>query len=497
MTSVPAIPPALWCSTQLLIKAVLALLVLVAAAGLPMRAATAADDDQFSASYLSPFPPNDQYQIQVIGDEMADGLQLGLTEILTGNTRLMVRPKRIILNGLNRPDHSDKMKSIEDSLSTDPPQIAVVMLGAWDRVALRDQNSGKRIVFGSPEWRSDYSARADRLLKALKRAKTSVYWVGLPNARYADINEDYQTLNEIIREKLLQNNIKYIDAYTGFLDEFGAYNTYGPDPTGKIVRLRDGDGVYFTMNGYRKLAHFVDRDMRRDVTQARNERDIPLAGNESEQNKINPDKVKLSDAPVALPKNGEAASANAAPSTAAPGAAVADAPVGEQKADTGKITLKMQTGGKEETLLLDIIRPAIPESVVQLVTRRESADKPSQMGETLVQALPGGLLVMNSVTPPAAGSRGANGAPQSVSAAQTPYFRVLFRGEKLPPRSGRADDLVWPRSPEPASAEPEVIKPPAKPLTTGSTEPAAGSSEPATPDPQKKTAPSSVKRNDR
>jgi uncharacterized protein len=451
---------------RLSVKAMWSALVLLSIAATFPVVATAADDEPYGASYLTPFPTGDLYNIAVIGDEMADGLQAGLLEILADNRRLAIRPKRLILNGLNRPDHSDKMKNLEDSLKTDPPQIAIVMLGAWDRVSLRDAQNGKRIAVGSPEWRTDYGARADRLMKALKRSKASVYWVGLPNARGADTNDDMQMINDVIREKLFLNGQKYIDAYAGFLDERGGYDAYGPDMTGKIVRLRDGEGVYFTMSGYRKLAHFVDRDLRRDLVQARTERDIPLVGTDVEQSKINPDKVKLADpATSALPKNGEA------PATAASATEAANSAPGEQKADPGKITLKIQNGGREESLTLDIVRPAIPASVVQLVTRRESADKPAQMGETLVQPIAGGLLVMNSVTPPAATAR-SSGGQQNVSAAQTPYFRVLFRGERLVPRSGRGDEAVWPRPAEPATITPEVIVPPtAKALTTGSTDP--------------------------
>ncbi len=456
---------------QRLVRAIWSIGLGLSAAAVMTVAALAADDEPFGSSFLTPFPAGDQYSIAVIGDEMADGLHAGLTEILVANRRLALKPKRIVLNGLNRPDNSEKMQTLEEGFKLDTPQIAVVMLGAWDRVQLRDPQSGKRIPVGSPEWRTDYGARADRLMKALKRVKASVYWVGLPNVRGTDTNDDVQMINDVIREKLFLNGMKYIDAYAGFLDERGGYDAYGPDETGKIVRLRDGDGVYFTMSGYRKLAHFVDRDLRRDLNQARNERDIPLAGTDAEQSKINPDKVKLADpASTQLPKNGETAAQAPVP-TAAAGEAGTGAP-SEQKADPGKITLKMQNNGREETVTIDIVRPAIPASVVQLVTRRESADKPAQMGETLVQPISGGLSVMNSITPPASTTRGPNGQ-QTVSAAQTPYFRVLFRGERLAPRTGRADDAVWPRPAEPANIAPEVIDPPPKPLTTGSTEPAA------------------------
>ncbi len=422
----------------------------------PMEAR--AQEEGFGGSYLTPFPPGELYNIAVIGDDMAEGLQFGLAEALTGDRRMALRAKHLLLNGLNRPDFSEKIVSLEEDLKRETPQIAIVMLGAWDRVSLRDA-ADKKVPVGSQPWRTEYGQRADRLMKMLKRLNISVYWVGLPNVRKADANDDVQMMNEVMRERIFLNGMKYIDVYAGFLDEQGGYDPFGPDLTGKIVRLRDGDGVYFTAPGNRKLAHFVERDLRRDLTQARADRDVPLAGAEPEQAKINPDKAKLAEpAPGTNVKAPETATAQTA--AAVTPAVAADVAAGEQKAEIGKISLKtVSASGREETLNLDVVRPLIPASVVQLVTRRESADKPSQMGDNLIDQISGGLLIMNSVTPSSNGSSSRDGAPK-LSAAQTPYFRVLFKGERLQPKPGRADDQSWPRAGASAALD---IKPKVKP----------------------------------
>jgi hypothetical protein len=140
---------------------------------------------------------------------------------------------------------------------------------------------------------------------------------------------------------------------------------------------------------------------------------------------------------------------------------------GDQKADNGKINLRMVSPtGREELVTLDIVRPAIPASVVALVTRRESPDRPSQLGEAVVDQIPGGLTVMNTVA--MASITGTSGGRRGLAPAQTPYFRVMFKGERLTPKRGRADDIPWPR-PEAsavdaletgATPEPEPEKPP-------------------------------------
>ncbi len=280
-----------------------------------------------------------------------------MTEAFLGDTRVQLRPKRLPVNGLMRADFDDKLKDVDADLGKDPPHIAIVMLGAWDRVTIRDQ-SGKRVAIGSDAWRAAYAQRVDRLAKTLRKRNIGAYWVGLPNVRRYEANEDAQMMNEIIRERSYLNGMKFIDAYAGFVDESGGFSPYGPDITGKIRLLRDGEGVYFTTAGNRKLAHFVERDVRRDLNQAKAARTIPLAGSEAEQAKINPDKVKLAE-PV--PGTADAKSGQAAAQTGAPQPQPATGQAtGEQKADNGRISLKtVNQAGREEVVTLDIVRPAI------------------------------------------------------------------------------------------------------------------------------------------
>ena len=164
--------------------------------------------------------------------------------------------------------------------------IGVIMIGYGDRVSIRNPSTGRRIAIESDEWREEYGRRVDRLIKALKRQGIALYWIGLPILRRSDANDDAQMMNDIVREKAYLNGIKFIDIQAQFADEAGNYAAYGPDLTGKSRLLRETDGILFTPAGYRKLAHFVEQEIKRDLTQARNERAIPLAGTEAEQKRI-------------------------------------------------------------------------------------------------------------------------------------------------------------------------------------------------------------------
>ncbi len=409
-----------------------------------------AQEDPQGASYLTPFPPNDVYQVLVVGDTFAEGILFGLVDAMGADQRLMIQRKHRAVSGLMTNDHAEHLRQLEESVSREPPHIAVVMLGEDDRQPLRPPSgTGKRIPVGAEEWRAEYGRRVDRLMKALKKKATSVYWVGLPNLRRPEANEDAQMMNEIIRERGYLNGIRYIDAFAGFTDDGGGYSAYGPDLTGKIRLLREGDGINFTAAGNRKLAHFLERELKRDLTQAKAERTIPLAGNAAEQEKINKEQREAAARLAAQALAEQSRQGNAARQTAgalATAAAAANAAgTGEQKADNGKISLRaIGASGRDEVIQIDIVRPAIPASVVALVTRRESADKPSQLGETLLDQIAGGMTVMSTITPSAAAGQGAG--RQRISPTQTPFFRVLVKGERLQPVPGRADDQSWPRS---------------------------------------------------
>lgn len=425
---------------------------------LAVSPALAADDEPTGNSFITPFPTNDVYQMQVIGDSFAEGLLNGLVDAFNGDSRLQIRRSRRQLYGLMLSEFEASLADFDTEFADEPCHIAVVMLGRHDRVPLRNEN-GKRVQVGTAEWRAMYARRVDRFMKLLKRRNVAVYWVGLPNLRGPEANANAEIMNDIIRERAYLNGHKFIDAFAGFSDEQGAYSAYGPDITGKIRRLRDNDGIGFTAAGDRKLAHFVEREIKRDLQQAKNERTIPLAGAEPEQERIRAaraaaakgaDEAKAaSDA--AKPEADTSAKDDAAPRRVA-------ALPGEQKAENGKINLRgVDASGNDQIITLDILRPAIPASIVQLVTRKERADRPSQMGDTIVDQIAGGIAVMSSITP-------AGGARRKMSPTQAPYFRLLVRGERLTPRPGRADDTSWPR---PEVSAVEATDPP--PATTAPT----------------------------
>jgi hypothetical protein len=441
--------------------ALLAMIVMLAAlVALPVATASAQED--FSGTtYITPYPEGDTYRLQVYGDAFAEGLLGGLTDAFSGDTRLQLQRRHRSLPGLIRPDLEDELRAEE--ANREPVHVAVVMIGVNDRYNIRI-SARDRFVVGTDDWREEYGKRVDRLIKTLKKRGAAVYWVGQPLMRRPDANEPAQVMNDVVREKAYLNGIKYIDITAQFADDAGNYTPYGPDLAGKQRLVREADGVLFTWAGYRKLAHFVERDIKRDLTQARNDRSIPLAGAETEQKRIAAQRPRREPEAgwkgTVTPGKEKTAASSKTDAAPVPSAAGFDA-FGEQKADNGRISLKtVSPGGREETVVLELPRPAIAAAVIQLITRKDTGDRPSQMGDVVANDVGGGLVVLSSVTPAAPGP---GGGARRVSPGQ-PYYQVWIKGERLPPRPGRADDFAWPRvDPEIVGIpEPRPARPPLK-----------------------------------
>jgi hypothetical protein len=179
-----------------------------------------------------------------------------------------------------------------------------------------------------------------------------------------------------------------------------------------------------------------------------------LLGAEAEQVKINPGnavKTPAPSSPVAAAKaDAKAPVVRGAGSDGTLPSASGTAS-GDQKADNGKVVLKVAgSNGREESQTVEILRPAIPASVVALMARRDGS---GQHGDLLVDQIAGGVTLMSSITPSDSKERG------KLSPTQAPYFRLLVKGERLQPKPGRADDMTWP-PPSDATTEVAPTEPP-------------------------------------
>lgn len=417
---------------------------------------------EFQRSYIDPFPRGDRYRVVVLGDSLADGLWQGVYRSFQEDTNLEIVNKSKPGSGFARPESYDWSAQLDEIFKDDTYQIAVVMFGANDDQGLR---SGKdQLKFGSDEWREAYGKRVEAFIKKLRAKKLAVYWVGLPIMRGPAQSDDAEELNDVYREKSFINGAKFIDTWSGFTDETGHYSAYGPDMSGQVRRLRADDGVHFTMRGSLKLAHFVEKDIRRDLNLAKLERNIPLAGSEDEQSKVMGRLVTVGQQPPSPPGNGTDATAEGDETTPAAGDTAAApeaeaAPVGNEgspdetaQVPAGEETSEVPTDGAQAPVQqsrvgdVDVVRPVISATTIEaaqnMTPQGAAASLPDS--ENISSDLPGGLTALASIS--AVNDPTVASSKPRLPLAQRPYYRVLIKGEQLKPKAGRADDFTWPRS---------------------------------------------------
>ncbi len=417
----------------LLATAMLLAAVVVLASATP---APAQSGNSFGQSYLTPFPENDVYRVIVLGDAFGEGINGGLAEALSDESGIEVIDRSNGATGLARNDETTWDKQLEQMAASEQIHAAVVLFGVVDRQSMRIEK--RRYQVGSPEWKQEYGKRVDRVMKVLKREGAAIYWLGLPVMRSPSAAADAEVMNAIFREMAVINAVKFIDTWSGFTDASGGYSPYGPDLSGKVRELRSGDGVYFTGRGYQKLAHFAEQEIRRDLALARAERDVPLAGSEDEQARIAAERRKTEGK----------TSGTAAAGQSGTGVAIAAVPaLADYLADDSTITVTGATGQKVQ---LEIVRPRIPGAVVAHILRSSQA-RSVDIGQTMGTDLKIGLTALSSL---ALGSAGNSGAPGSVPLTQSPYYKLLVKGEAARAKPGRADDFAWPRQLQTAARQP-------------------------------------------
>jgi hypothetical protein len=274
---------------------------------------------------LNPPPPKKAeipptIRILVIGDSLADWLAFGLEEQLAETPEIGIVRKHRPYSGLIRYEQKSDTewpKVARELIAAEKPQAIIMLVGLHDRQEIRERVAPKPaqpqqsqqkpgqpgqqpqaaaqppaqqpqkpanpnddetpaaaapeqrarpagpVEFRSEKWEELYAAKVDETIAALRTANVPVLWVGVPAVRGAKSTADLQYLNDIFRARVEKAGFIFVNVWDGFVDERGNFMQRGPDETGQIRQLRTWDGVNFTKFGARKLAHYVERDLKR------------------------------------------------------------------------------------------------------------------------------------------------------------------------------------------------------------------------------------------
>jgi hypothetical protein len=219
-------------------------------------------------------PPS--FFVAVLGDSLGQLLGQGLAEALVDQPEVAVLHKTRESSGLVRDDFYDWTKATRELLASGQKiNVAIMLIGSNDHQSLRE--GGVAYEPGSPKWNEIYANRIETIAGLFRDAKIPLLWVGLPIMKNERLSAEMAAFNDLYREHAAKSGATYIDVWDAFGDESGRFNTYGPDVTGQLVRLRSSDGIHFTKAGARKLGQFVETEIRRILDASKPKDDAALA----------------------------------------------------------------------------------------------------------------------------------------------------------------------------------------------------------------------------
>jgi uncharacterized protein len=218
-------------------------------------------------------PIEPTFFINVLGDSLAVNAVDGLTQAFADKPEIAVVGRAHESSGLVRDDFYDWFKVANDlATAKDKLDYVVILIGINDQQILKDGADSLDPL--SDKWREAYGQRVERLVAPFAAAHVPVAWVGLPPMRNERFSADVVKLNELYKERAEKAGAHYIDIWDAFADENGEYDAYGPDIDGQNAKLRGADGIHLTKAGARKMAQFLEADIKRAFDAAKPQSDI-------------------------------------------------------------------------------------------------------------------------------------------------------------------------------------------------------------------------------
>ncbi len=199
--------------------------------------------------------------VLVVGDRMARGLADGLKFLLADKTMVRVEPITEDKKGFTGESAPDWNSLALAKIRGADVKAVVMMLGQRD---LGKKFPGEPPVeFLTDEWIRTYEKKVAGFVRAVRQERKPLIWVGLPPTGAELTNDSFSTLNGIFLENTTDSRVWFVDIWDIFLNDEGAYSSFGPSVEGKRLRLRSKNKIGFTWAGYKKVAFFVERELSR------------------------------------------------------------------------------------------------------------------------------------------------------------------------------------------------------------------------------------------
>lgn len=183
--------------------------------------------------------------VVLAGDSM---MAVGLAPVLRRGLGVNVVKAYRSGTGLARPEVFDWLVQYPVMVSGVKPALVICALGANDG---QNVQVGKKVLaFGSPEWDAFYRGRLTAYLDLLTRDGHKVLWVGMPLMRSQPFSRKMKHMNALVQDVLKDYpQVSWLDPNPALGYGSAVFAQYGADARGRMIKLRQDDGIHMTDEG--------------------------------------------------------------------------------------------------------------------------------------------------------------------------------------------------------------------------------------------------------
>jgi uncharacterized protein len=200
--------------------------------------------------------PGQPLKVWMAGDSLMGTVSESFGALTGSNPAVNVTTDVQIGTGLARPDVYNWPSAVSGELATVNPDVVVLMFGANDD---QDMEIGShRVVIGTDPWRAEYARRVSQLMALAATGRRQVIWVGIPAVKRPRLNQTKDAINAAVRTMAPQYpGVTFIDANPVFDGPGGSYITFINNAGGQPVKVRESDGIHFTLAGANRLTPLI------------------------------------------------------------------------------------------------------------------------------------------------------------------------------------------------------------------------------------------------